>query len=120
MATDLAWIEVLSMPDDVSIRDARSDEANFAAEMIRKMVVDIARRPRQHQPGRKLPHGLLTTFNLRPPSIWWPRMPRVSASAMPWRGSLLWKAPSSPREPCTSASFTYFPTTDKQASVAGW
>ena len=29
------------MPDDVSIRDARSDEANFAAEMTRKMVIEM-------------------------------------------------------------------------------
>jgi GNAT superfamily N-acetyltransferase len=29
------------MPDDVLIRDARSDEANFAAEMTRKMVVEM-------------------------------------------------------------------------------
>jgi GNAT superfamily N-acetyltransferase len=29
------------MPDDVLIRDARWDEANFAAEMTRKMVVEM-------------------------------------------------------------------------------
>lgn len=29
------------MPDDVLIRDARSDEANFAAEMTRKMVLEM-------------------------------------------------------------------------------
>jgi len=29
------------MPDDVLIRDARSDEANFAAEITREMVVEM-------------------------------------------------------------------------------
>jgi hypothetical protein len=62
------------MPDDILIRDARSDEANFAAEMTRKMVIEMqgmaaALRPHRHQPGRKLPRGSLTTLNLRPPNI---------------------------------------------------
>ena len=40
-AADVVALKVWPMLDDVRIRDARPDEANFAAEMTRKMLVEL-------------------------------------------------------------------------------
>src|SRR5262245_52836842 len=99
------------MLDDVRIRDARPDEANFAAEMTRKMLVELEQYGGRAAAksdtawdkvaeliGADLGHDTTKHVVAEPPPI--------TGLAMPQRESLIWKDRSSPRPPCTLACST--------------
>ena len=94
------------MPEDLLLRDARPDEAAFAAEMTRKMVVEIERyggRPaaRSQPAWEKIAEQIAADLQQETAKYLVAETISGQRIGYPQQGSSRLKEPSNRGEPCT-------------------